>query len=130
MLRGDVGRLRQVLLNLVSNAVKFTDSGEVRLAVRAEGDRAVIDVRDTGIGIATEYRERIFEAFWQVDRSSREGMQGTGLGLSIVRRLAQLLGGEVLVESAAGAGSVFRLLLPLGRTASGTGDSNAQETES
>ena len=109
---GDAGRLRQVIINLVGNAVKFTERGEVVLDVRcqsAEGDDVVLlfAVRDTGIGIAPEQRERIFLAFEQADASTTRRYGGSGLGLAITSRLVQLMGGRIAVESAAGHGSTF-----------------------
>jgi signal transduction histidine kinase len=111
-LRTDPDRLRQVLLNLVGNAVKYTREGEVRLELCAEGGRAVFHVRDTGIGIAPEHLEKIFEPFWQVDPGQRAADGGTGLGLSVVRRMVRLLGGEIAVESEPGRGSTFTVRLP------------------
>ncbi|MFL5538682.1 MAG: ATP-binding protein [Longimicrobiaceae bacterium] len=109
----DPDRLRQVLLNLVGNAVKYTREGEVRLELRpAPGGGAVFSVRDTGVGIGPEHLEKIFEPFWQVDPTQRSANGGTGLGLSVVRRLARLLGGEVTVESEPGQGSTFTVRLP------------------
>jgi signal transduction histidine kinase len=100
-------RLRQILTNLTSNAVKFTESGSVVIRALGDRDELVLEVRDTGPGIAPEARNRIFEAFRQVGTSAG----GTGLGLSIVLRLAQLLGGRVELESELGRGSTFRVRL-------------------
>jgi signal transduction histidine kinase/PAS domain-containing protein len=112
-LRTDPDRLRQVLLNLVGNAVKYTKRGEVRLDLSPTTDEEVtFRVRDTGIGIRPEHLKRIFEPFWQVDPSQRTNRGGTGLGLSVVRRLVDLLGGEVVVESEVGRGSTFTVRLP------------------
>ncbi len=110
--RTDPGKLRQVLMNLMANAVKFTDSGEVRVRLRRSGGGVVIRVEDTGAGIAQENLDRIFEPFWQVDGASRGADGGTGLGLSVVRRLVELLGGEIAVESRVGEGSTFTVTLP------------------
>jgi signal transduction histidine kinase len=107
--RTDADALHQIVLNLATNAVRYTESGEVRLAASAAGDDVIVRVEDTGIGIAPEHLDRIFEPFWQVGGSGRGG---TGLGLSIVRRLARSLGGEVEVESTVGRGSTFTLRLP------------------
>ncbi len=123
-LRGDPLRLRQVVSNLVSNAVKFTDEGEVvvRVTLREQTahDAAIhISVQDSGIGIAPDAHERIFEHFSQADGSTTRRYGGTGLGLAICRRLLKLMGGSVGVESAPGAGSCFSvdLRLPLAHTA-------------
>jgi PAS domain S-box-containing protein len=109
----DAGRAQQVLVNLLGNAVKFTESGEVVLRVAEEPGAVVFAVRDTGVGIAPELHERIFDPFWQVDQSVSRRAGGTGLGLSVARQLARLLGGDVAVESAPGEGSTFTLRLPL-----------------
>ncbi|MCA1570238.1 MAG: PAS domain S-box protein [Chloroflexi bacterium] len=115
---GDVTRLRQVLLNLLSNAVKFTERGEVVLTVGSErvaaGDSAAprhrleFAVRDTGIGIPDDRRDRLFASFSQVDASTTRRHGGTGLGLAISRRLVELMGGTISVESQVGEGSTFR----------------------
>jgi signal transduction histidine kinase/ActR/RegA family two-component response regulator len=111
----DAPRLRQILLNLVSNAVKFTETGEVRIEVRLEQDdqpRLMFDVVDTGIGMDAAALEQIFEPFMQGDTSTTRKYGGTGLGLAISRRLAERLGGQLTVEgSALGQGSRFRLTL-------------------
>ena len=108
----DADRLRQVLLNLVGNAVKYTDEGEVRIDAAGGPDGSVVfQVIDTGAGIPEEHVERIFEPFWQIQAgSSPKG--GTGLGLSVVRRMIRLLGGSVSVQSALGRGSTFTVRLP------------------
>jgi len=103
----DPTRLRQILANLISNAVKFTSVGEVRVAVNAEADRLRFAVQDTGIGIAADRIDRIFQPFAQVDTSTTRRFGGTGLGLVIARRLVEMLGGELRVESAEGRGSTF-----------------------
>jgi signal transduction histidine kinase/CheY-like chemotaxis protein len=109
-IRSDATRLRQVLINLAANAVKFTESGSVRLAVRADSDRTLrFDVADTGPGIPPEKIGEIFRPFTQVDASMSRRYGGTGLGLAISSRLAEALGGELLVESQVGRGSVFSL---------------------
>lgn len=106
----DPQRLRQILVNLVANAVKFTDAGEVALSVAEDEATVTLAVRDTGPGIAPEDRERIFQEFEQVAGASQRG--GTGLGLPIARRLARRLGGDLVVDSEVGRGSTFRLWLP------------------
>jgi len=116
---GDPGRLRQVLLNLLGNAVKFTERGEVALRVHLaaeEGDRVAIRfaVRDTGIGIGDEARSRLFDAFSQADASTTRRFGGTGLGLAISQRLVHGMGGDLEVVSAEGAGSTFAFTLRLG----------------
>ena len=108
----DITKLRQILLNLLSNAVKFTDEGAVTLEAEVVGDVVEFRVTDTGVGIAAEHLERIFDSFWQVDQSATRRAGGTGLGLSVARNLARLLGGDVSVTSEAGQGSVFKLTLP------------------
>lgn len=118
----DVHRLRQILFNLLSNAVKFTEAGliELRLAVlpsSAELHRIGITVSDTGVGIAPEHLERIFEAFYQISPNPAHSAGGVGLGLAICRRLVDLLGGTISVRSQPGRGTVFSLELPLGRAA-------------
>ncbi|MDN3521701.1 ATP-binding protein [Halomonas ramblicola] len=110
----DPGRLRQVLLNLVSNAVKFTESGEVRVAVRREEGEAIrFEVADTGCGIPPDQLERIFEPFRQGDASTARRYGGTGLGLAISRRLVEAMGGRLEVVSEPGVGSRFWCVLPL-----------------
>ncbi len=120
LLRQDSGKLRQIIYNLLSNAIKFTpEGGRVTLRARAEGRSVVIEVADTGIGIAEEDRDKIFEKFRQAGAIGQgDGIltrehQGTGLGLSIVRELAKLLGGDVHLESRPGQGSTFTVRLPL-----------------
>jgi signal transduction histidine kinase/CHASE3 domain sensor protein len=111
----DAGKLRQILLNILSNAIKFTDAGEITLHARLNSDEAKFSVSDKGIGIATENLQRVFEPFWQVEQSSTRRAGGTGLGLTVSRSLARLLGGDVGVESKLGEGSTFTLTLPLRR---------------
>jgi len=109
----DRQRLEQILKNLLSNAVKFTEKGQVSLTVSLQpGTGIVFAVRDSGIGIAADQQQRIFEAFHQADGTSNRRYGGTGLGLSISRDLAQLLGGQISVDSSLGKGSVFSLILP------------------
>ncbi|MBX9908703.1 MAG: response regulator [Beijerinckiaceae bacterium] len=110
---GDHDRLRQILLNLVGNAIKFTQSGGVGVRLSRDAERLVITVADTGPGIPADRLDAIFEEFEQADQSAAHQHGGTGLGLAIVRRLATLMGGTVDVESRPGEGAVFRLVLPL-----------------
>jgi signal transduction histidine kinase/DNA-binding response OmpR family regulator len=116
---GDPTRIRQILFNLLSNAVKFTERGEVvvrasTVALGGARTRVTIAVEDTGIGLDAEQQARLFRPFSQADSSTTRRYGGTGLGLSIVRRLAQLMGGDVAVDSAAGEGSTFTVTLVLG----------------
>lgn len=114
---GDASRIRQVADNLLSNAVKFTDTGGVELEVACGGGRLRFSVRDTGRGIGTGERERIFREFER--SSSARGVEGFGLGLSIVERLVRLLGGEITLESSPGKGSCFTVTLPVGERTAG-----------
>jgi signal transduction histidine kinase/CheY-like chemotaxis protein len=124
---GDPARVRQVIVNLVGNAIKFTDAGEVVVDVAAcapaeappesNGVTLHFAVRDTGIGIAPENQARIFDAFMQADASTTRRFGGTGLGLSISRQLVELMGGRIWVDSAAGAGSTFHFTARFGRAA-------------
>ncbi len=118
---GDAGRLRQVLLNLVANAIKFTDAGEVVVRAEVAGDPAPegdiglrLTVRDTGIGIPQDQQERIFRAFEQEDSSTTRKYGGTGLGLTIAARLVALMHGQITVESEPGRGSTFAFTAQLG----------------
>jgi signal transduction histidine kinase len=111
--RGDERRLTQVLLNLVSNAIKFTEAGAVKIRASAADGSFHVAVSDTGVGIAEGDRERIFEEFQQVDTSSTRRKGGTGLGLAIARRIVELHGGRIWVESTPGQGSTFAFTLPL-----------------
>ena len=121
-MRGDDVRLRQVLINLLGNAIKFTDSGEVAVRVAVTGDRLRLEVSDTGIGISREQQERLWEAFTQADSSTTRNFGGTGLGLTISRNLVEAMDGVIGVESAPGAGATFRVELPLTGAAPAQGD--------
>jgi CheY-like chemotaxis protein len=116
----DTLRLQQILKNLLSNAFKFTQHGKVTLAISRSADRIRFAVRDTGIGIAPEQQEVIFEAFRQADGSTSRTYGGTGLGLSISRQLAKLLGGDIAVASEAGKGSIFTIEIPIDLRSVGT----------
>jgi CheY-like chemotaxis protein/anti-sigma regulatory factor (Ser/Thr protein kinase) len=115
-MHADITRVRQILFNLLSNASKFTERGTVRLEVRREeasgGDTVVFRVTDTGIGMTEQQLGKLFQAFSQADASTSRKYGGTGLGLVICRRFAQMMGGDVSVESTPGKGSVFTVHLP------------------
>jgi signal transduction histidine kinase len=111
-IKSDPIRLRQILYNLVSNAAKFTQEGEIELAVFDEGEEIVFEVKDTGIGMDREQQEKVFEEFEQADATISREYGGTGLGLALVTRLAEMLGGSVEVESELGVGSTFTVRLP------------------
>ncbi|HET7565927.1 MAG TPA: CHASE3 domain-containing protein [Gemmatimonadaceae bacterium] len=112
-MESDPTKVRQILLNLLSNAVKFTSDGEVTLTVRTDARRMAFEVRDTGIGIAPENLDRIFDPFWQVEHARAKRVSGTGLGLAVTRQLARLLGGDITVQSTPGRGSTFTVWLPV-----------------
>ena len=115
-MRADLTRTRQIVLNLLSNACKFTENGEVSLDVRFEGGEAgeqmILEVSDTGIGMTAEQMENLFEEFSQADSSTTRRFGGTGLGLAISRRLARMMGGDIEVASVSGEGSTFKASLP------------------
>jgi signal transduction histidine kinase len=113
MARGDARRVSQVLLNLVGNAIKFTDQGEVEIGAAIEGRQFVLIVRDTGPGIAEADQERIFGEFQQIDNTNTRKQGGTGLGLAISKRMIEMQGGMISVESMVGQGSTFRVVLPV-----------------
>jgi signal transduction histidine kinase len=110
---GDARRLTQVLLNLVGNAIKFTDQGSVEVRARQADGRFEFSVVDSGFGIAPEDQAKIFEEFQQVDNTSTRKKGGTGLGLSISRRIVELHGGRITVESEVGKGSTFKVTVPI-----------------
>lgn len=108
----DAKKIRQILINLTTNAIKFTERGVVQLKLEREGPDAIFQVIDSGVGIAPEHQDRIFDAFWRVDTAATRTTGGTGLGLSVSRRLARFLGGDLTVQSAPGRGSTFTLRIP------------------
>jgi signal transduction histidine kinase/CheY-like chemotaxis protein len=110
---GDPTRLRQILINLLVNAVKFTEAGSVTLHIASKGEELVFDIRDTGIGMDQAALDRLFKPFAQADDSITRKFGGTGLGLMISKELAEAMGGRIEVESTPGAGSCFRVRLPL-----------------
>ena len=114
MVETDPGKLCQVLVNVLGNAVKFTDRGVVRLRVIADetDDSIAIEIEDTGLGIAPTHLDRVFDHFWQVDQAPSRRAGGVGLGLHITRQLVRLLGGDVSVRSTVGEGSCFTVCLP------------------
>ena len=113
--RGDPTRVRQIVYNLISNALKFTEAGEVRVEADTEGDLLRLTISDTGIGMSEDVVATLFEKFTQADVSTTRRFGGTGLGLSICGDLVALMGGEVRVETRPGQGSVFTIVLPLAR---------------
>ena len=117
---GDPVRVRQVICNLVANGLKFTESGLVRLAVATTGNGVRITVRDTGIGIAPDQIEGLFDKFVQADSSTTRRFGGTGLGLAICRELCEAMGGSISAESEPGSGSIFIVELPLPAAAAGS----------
>ncbi|WP_291729744.1 ATP-binding protein [Leisingera sp. F5] len=111
---GDAGRLRQCLINLAGNALKFTEEGHVRILIRPGlGSQLVFEVQDTGVGIPEDKQEAVFAAFEQVDNGYTRSFDGTGLGLSITQRLVNLMGGTISLTSEPGEGSVFAMQIPL-----------------
>jgi signal transduction histidine kinase/DNA-binding NarL/FixJ family response regulator len=111
--RGDPDRFRQILTNLIGNAIKFTDNGgQVMVGAEAHPETIVVVVTDTGVGIPDPYREKIFQEFYQVDQTLVRRQGGTGLGLAIARRLARLMGGDITVESVVSRGSRFSIKMP------------------
>jgi signal transduction histidine kinase len=112
LVEGDADRIQQILLNLLGNALKFTESGEVVLSAVVQNGWIELAVADTGIGVPREKQEKVFEAFEQGDASTERTYGGTGLGLSVAKQLVELHGGRIWLESEEGQGSVFRFTLP------------------
>jgi signal transduction histidine kinase len=110
---GDEQRLTQVLLNLVGNAIKFTDAGEVRISATSANSHFTVAVTDTGSGIPADQQQKVFEQFHQVDNSNTKAKGGTGLGLAIAKQIVEMHGGRIWVESTVGKGSTFQMELPL-----------------
>jgi PAS domain S-box-containing protein len=108
----DVRKVRQILLNLLGNAVKFTTDGAIVLRGAVTGETLIVTVSDSGIGIRSEHLERIFEPFWQVEQGRSRSIEGTGLGLNVARRLARIMGGDITASSDPGSGTRFELRLP------------------
>jgi signal transduction histidine kinase/CheY-like chemotaxis protein len=115
LVQTDEAKVSQIIRNFISNALKFTERGEVRVTARlgADGQEVTFAVADTGIGIAPEDQERVFQEFGQLDNGVQRRVRGTGLGLPLSRKLAELLGGRITLQSAPGAGSIFSLTIPL-----------------
>jgi two-component system sensor kinase len=116
VLKTDREKLKQILLNLLDNAIKFTERGEIKIATSQQNGSLQLVVSDTGIGIPKEELNKIFEEFHRGDSSGNKNYRGTGLGLAIVKQFVNLLGGDVVVESEVGKGSVFTVTLPLDST--------------
>jgi signal transduction histidine kinase len=112
-LTADRTRIRQVLWNIIGNAIKFTDRGGITVSIRPDGDCVHFCVTDTGIGITPENQTRIFDYFSQIDAGRRASISGTGLGLSISKSLVEYHGGRIWVESEPGHGSTFRFTIPI-----------------
>ncbi len=112
-LLGDAGKLRQVLLNLLGNAVKYTDAGSVSCDASVDGGTLRIVVSDTGVGVSDELKEQVFDPFYQVDQTSTKKRAGTGIGLTITKQLVTIMGGSIGFESTPGKGSTFEIVLPL-----------------
>ena len=111
--KADPFQIEQLLINLVDNAVRYTERGEITITLKTEAQALVIEVRDTGIGISEEHLPRVFERFYVADKSRSRQLGGTGLGLSIAKHIVQLHGGNIQVESTPGKGTKFRVFLPL-----------------
>jgi CheY-like chemotaxis protein len=130
-MHSDQEKIHRILLNLLSNAAKFTHAGSIKVTAKRDGEMATLIVEDTGIGIAEENLHKVFEEFQQADNTTTRQYGGTGLGLSISRSLAQLLGGDLTVSSVEGKGSAFQLTIPinLGKLSPGTNEGEPQRVE-
>ena len=109
----DKNKVIQIMNNIFGNSLKYTDSGVIGLRVTCQGEKIVFYLFDTGIGIPSKFKEKIFERFYQIDGSSRRKFNGTGLGLSIVKELAELMGAEIDVISEKGKGTCFKISFPV-----------------
>jgi len=109
----DQDKLKQILMNLLSNAIKFAEAGTITVTAQCQDGKVAIAVADTGIGIPAEQLALVFEEFHQVDSSHTRQYSGTGLGLSISRHFAQLLGGDITLQSTVGVGSIFTVAVPV-----------------
>ncbi|MEM7586549.1 MAG: response regulator, partial [Acidobacteriota bacterium] len=125
----DENRLQQILYNLIGNAIKFTESGSVTVAACLEGDKVLVRVADTGVGIPMAAQERIFNAFEQADASIERAYGGTGLGLAVTRQLVEAHGGDITVESTEGEGAVFSFSLPVAQQAPAVEGARPSSTE-
>lgn len=106
-------RLKQIIFNLLSNAVKFTDKGRIEIKVAREGSQAMFSVKDTGVGLSQDDITVIFDLFRQVDESPTRAASGTGLGLAIAKKLVEMHGGQISVQSTLGQGSLFNFSIPI-----------------
>ena len=106
-------RIKQIIFNLLSNAVKFTDEGRIKIKVAQEGSQAVFHVQDTGVGLSQDDITVIFDLFRQADESPTRAASGTGLGLAIAKKLVEMHGGQISVQSTLGEGSIFTFSIPL-----------------
>lgn len=112
VVRADSFKLEQMFINLLDNAIKYTEKGEVSISLRQEDLQSIIEIQDTGIGIPGSHLPRVFERFYVVDKSRSKKLGGTGLGLSIVKHIVLLHGGTIDVESSLGIGTKFTVILP------------------
>lgn len=127
-LRTDSRKLRQILINLISNAFKFTPEGEVRVGATVDGDDAVFVVEDTGVGIPVDSQDAIFEKFWQVEDPRTRRAGGTGLGLAVARAFARMLGGDIAVDSVPDVGSTFTVRVPARHDSAGAAGTSGGTT--